>query len=53
MKSYYDLLNYDCSYPRVVVMVRDLRAIYSSMEKKFRENPDVDLQIMNNIDMTG
>ena len=34
-------------------MVRDLRAIYSSMEKKFRQNPDVDPKIMNNMDMTG
>ena len=39
--------------PRVVIMVRDLRAIYSSMEKKFRENPDVDPKIMDNINMTG
>ena len=34
-------------------MVRDLRAIYSSMEKKFRQNPDIDAKIMNNQDMTG
>ena len=34
-------------------MVRDLRSIYASMEKKFRENPDVDPKIMDNVKMTG
>ena len=34
-------------------MVRDLRAIYASMEKKFRKNPDVDPKIMDNLKMTG
>ena len=51
--AYYDLLNMIVPNPRVVIMVRDLRAIYSSMEKKFRQNPDVDPKIMDNIDMTG
>ena len=39
--------------PKIVFMVRDFRAIYSSMEKLFRKNPDIDPKIMNNIDMTG
>jgi sulfotransferase len=51
--AYYDLLNMIVPNPKVVVMVRDLRAIYASMEKKFRENPDVDERIMDNIKMTG
>ena len=51
--SYYDLLSMIVPNPRVVVMVRDLRAIYASMEKKFRENPDVDPKIMDNINMKG
>jgi sulfotransferase len=28
------------SQPKVIVMVRDLRDVFCSMEKKFRENPD-------------
>ena len=51
--AYYDLLNQIIPNPRVVIMVRDLRAIYSSMEKKFRQNPDIDAKIMKNIEMTG
>ena len=51
--AYYDLLNQIIPNPRVVIMVRDLRAIYSSMEKKFRQNPDIDTKIMDNINMTG
>ena len=51
--AYYDLLSMIVPNPRVVIMVRDLRSIYSSMEKKFRQNPDVDVNIMNNIKMTG
>ena len=51
--AYYDLLNIIVPNPKVVLMVRDLRAIYSSMEKKFRQNPDVDIKIMNNVEMTG
>ena len=49
--AYYDLLNMIVPNPRVVLMVRDLRAIYASLEKKLRENPDVDAKIMNNIEM--
>ena len=37
--------------PRVVFMVRDLRSIYASMEKKFRENPDIDTKEMDNLRM--
>ena len=51
--AYYDLLNQIIPNPRVVIMVRDLRAIYSSMEKKFRQNPDIDIKIMDNMNMTG
>ena len=50
---YYSLLEMIVPNPKVVYMVRDFRAIYSSMEKLFRKNPDVDPKIMNNIDMTG
>jgi sulfotransferase len=33
--------------PKVIVMVRDLRAVFSSMEKNFRKNPHKDPQIVN------
>ena len=37
---YYDFLNMIHPNPKVICMVRDLRDIFSSMEKKFRTNPD-------------
>ena len=49
--SYYPLLNMIVPNPRIVIMVRDLRAIYASMEKKFRENPDIDTKEMDNLRM--
>ena len=49
--AYYPLLSMIVPNPRVVLMVRDLRAIYSSMEKKFRENPDIDTKEMDNLRM--
>ena len=50
---YYSLLEMVVPNPKIVFMIRDFRAIYSSMEKLFRKNPDIDPKIMNNIDMTG
>lgn len=46
--SYYNLLNEIFPKPKIVVMVRDLRAVFSSMEKKFRSNPDFDDGLLNN-----
>ena len=51
--AYYPLLNMIVPNPRVVMMVRDLRSIYSSMEKKFRLHPDIDTKEMDNIKMTN
>jgi sulfotransferase len=34
--------------PKIICMVRDLRAIFASMEKNLRKNPDKDPLIMNN-----
>ena len=34
-------------------MVRDLRCIYSSMEKNFRKNPEMDPGIVNWSEMKG
>jgi sulfotransferase len=39
--------------PKIVCMVRDLRQILSSMEKKFRQNPDKYRAIENHANLTG
>mgnify|MGYP003113199999 CR=1 FL=1 len=51
--AYYDLVEMIMPKPKVIFMVRDLRSIYSSMEKKFRNNPDKEAYIMNNKEMQG
>jgi sulfotransferase len=51
--SYYSLLNDINPNPKIVFMVRDLRAVFASMEKKFRANPDIDDGTINNINLTG
>jgi sulfotransferase len=45
---YYSLLNRINPNPKILFMVRDLRAIFASMEKKFRNNPEVDSQMIDN-----
>ena len=37
--------------PKMVVMVRDLRAIFASMEKNFRKHPDKDPMIINGVEL--
>jgi sulfotransferase len=37
--------------PKIICMVRDLRAIFASMEKNFRKNPDKDVLIVNNVEL--
>jgi len=39
--------------PKIICMVRDLRQILSSMEKKFRQNPDKQRSIENHSNLTG
>jgi len=39
--------------PKILFMVRDLRAVFASMEKKFRANPDIEDGAVNNINLTG
>jgi len=51
--SYYPLLNEILPNPKILVMVRDLRAVFASMEKKFRANPDMDGGEINNITLQG
>jgi sulfotransferase len=51
--GYYSLLNEINPNPKILVMVRDLRAIFASFEKKFRENPDYDDGLVNNATFTN
>jgi len=37
--------------PKIVCMVRDLRSIFSSMEKNYRKNPDKDPNIVNTVEL--
>jgi sulfotransferase len=37
--------------PKMICMVRDLRSIFSSMEKNFRKNPDKDPGIVNGVEL--
>jgi len=37
--------------PKVIVMVRDLRSIFASMEKNYRKNPHKDPQIVNGLEL--
>jgi sulfotransferase len=51
---HYDLLTLILGEePKIICMVRDLRQILASMEKKFRENPDKSRPIENHANMSG
>jgi len=39
--------------PKILFLVRDLRDVFASMEKKFRLNPDKDEGEINNITLQG
>lgn len=43
----YDFLNWFDSDPKVIIMIRDLRGIVSSLEKKFRQNQHLDVGFQN------
>jgi len=51
---HFDLLNliFD-EEPKIICMVRDLRQILASMEKKFRQNPDKYRPIENHVNLSG
>jgi sulfotransferase len=51
--SYYSLLNDINPNPKIIFMVRDLRAVFASMEKKFRANPDIDEGMLDNIKLAN
>lgn len=45
--GHYNFLKFVVNEPKIVVMVRDLRAIFASMEKNFRKNAHKDPLIVN------
>jgi len=49
----YPFINAYDPNPKVICMVRDIRAIYSSLEKKYRNNPLIENNIANWGDLTG
>lgn len=49
----YPLLCNMYNKPKILYMVRDLRCVFASMEKKFRANPDRDHGEVNNAKLTG
>jgi len=49
----YRLLELFQDNPKVVCMVRDLRSIYSSMEKNFRKNPHKENHVQNPNELIG
>ena len=50
---HYDFLNSFYPEPKVVCVVRDLRAVFASMEKNFRAHPEQDSGLINHSDMSG
>ena len=50
---HYNFLNSFYPNPKIVCMVRDLRGVYSSMEKNFRKNQHLDSGIVNHSQMKG
>ena len=50
---HYGFLNSFYPNPKVICMVRDLRGVYSSMEKNFRKNQHMDSGIVNHAQMQG
>ena len=51
--SEYEFINAFDSKPKIICMIRDVRAIYSSLEKKYRQNPLTDHHIANWGNLTG
>lgn len=49
----YDFVNWFYPEPKIIILVRDLRSIVSSLEKKFRENQHLDTGIQSWSEMRG
>lgn len=43
----YKFIDFYDPNPKIICMVRDIRAIYASMEKKYRKNPQLELNVAN------
>lgn len=50
---HYNFLNSFHPNPKIICMVRDLRSVYSSMEKNYRKNQHLDSGIVNHSQMKG
>jgi sulfotransferase len=50
---HYDFINFFYENPKIVVMVRDLRDIFASMEKNFRENQHLSSPLVNHAELRG
>lgn len=50
---HYNLLNMLYPNPKIICMVRDVRSIYSSMEKNFRKNPHRENHVQNPQQLVG
>ena len=49
--GHYGFLNWFYEEPKIIVMVRDLRSLFSSMEKNFRKHPHKDPLIVNGAEL--
>lgn len=50
---YQDFLNFFYPNPKIVCMIRDPRAIFSSMEKNYRKSPDKSKMLTSDAEMSG
>jgi sulfotransferase len=51
--SEWEFINAFDPNPKIICMIRDIRAVYASMEKKFRQHPLLDHHLANWGDLTG
>lgn len=49
----YNFINEFDPDPKIICMVRDLRSIFSSLEKKYRKNPLIDSNVANQNELRG
>jgi sulfotransferase len=51
--SEWEFINAFDPNPKIICMIRDIRAVYSSLEKKFRKHPLQDHHLANWVNLTG
>ena len=51
--SEYNFINFYEENPKIISMIRDPRAVYASLEKKYRANPQLDTGVANWGNLTG